>query len=301
MTSVFHAGEQAVQAMAGVRAEADRLEHMLGPVIKPAAQEFLQNQSLAIASTVDSAGNVWASPIIGEPGFVKPLSEQSVQVNALPVVSDPFHENLRTGGAIGLLVIDLATRRRVRINGDATIQSDGSIHIHTKQVYFNCPKYIQIRRLKTSNVVESKQPEISRASSLTIQQQQWIAQADTFFIASFHPESGADASHRGGNPGFVHALDSNKLLFPDYSGNNMFNTLGNLSVNPQAGLLFINFETGSTLQLTGKTQIIWDAERIIQFIGAERLIEFEISQAISIDNAIPFRWSFGNIPPTIQP
>jgi len=225
------------------------------------------------------------------------LSEQSVQVNALPVVNDPRHENLRGGGEIGLLVIDLVTRRRMRINGDADIQSDGIIRIHTKQAYFNCPKYIQTRHLETEAIAGSKPSEINRAASLTLQQQPWIAQADTFFIASFHPESGADVSHRGGNPGFVHALDSNKLLFPDYSGNNMFNTLGNLFVNPRAGLLFIDFETGDTLQLTGKTQIIWDAERIIQFVGAERLIEFEISQVISIDNAIPFRWSFGEYSP----
>lgn len=121
--------------------------------------------------------------------------------------------------------------------------------------------------------------------------------ADTFFIASFHPETGADASHRGGHPGFIRVVNAGKILFPDYSGNNMFNTLGNITANPNAGLLFIDFENGSTLQVNGQASVIWDQDRVEEFAGAERLVEFKIRQVIEIANAVPLRWKFSGYSP----
>lgn len=295
MSSSFHSGEQAVQAIVGVRAEADRLSHLLGSVIKPAAQEFLQHQAWAIASTVDASGNVWASMLIGEPGFVQPIADQSVQINAVPLASDPLCE-LQSGHDLGLLVIDLATRRRLRLNGIAAIQPDGRIHLHTKQAYFNCPKYIQLRHLDPQGAFEKALPEVIVSESLSPHQQQWLTQVDTFFLASSHSD-GADVSHRGGNPGFVQLVSDTKLLFPDYAGNNMFNTFGNLFENPHAGLLFIDFEGGDTLQLTGNAHILWESEHLIDFPGAQRLVAFEISQAIATTNAIPLRWHFAEYSP----
>lgn len=288
--SFFHSGEQAVQARVGVRAEADRLVHLLDAVIKPTAQTFLQQQSWAIASAVDASGHVWASVLTGAPGFIQPMTEQSVQIKALPIAGDPLGNTLRSGHKLGLLVIDLATRRRLRLNGTMAMQTDGSIHLQTQQVYFNCPQYIQLRALKPPAIATTAPMETIVSSQLSHQQQQWIAQADTFFIASSHPD-GADASHRGGNPGFVQVV-ANKLVFPDYAGNNMFNTLGNLWQQPQAGLLFIDFERGDTLQLTGKAQILWDSDALVAFAGAQRLVEFELTQAIATTNALRQRWQF---------
>ncbi|MBD2075961.1 pyridoxamine 5'-phosphate oxidase family protein [Phormidium sp. FACHB-592] len=290
MTS-FHPGEQAVQSRVGVRAEADRLGHLLNATIKPAAQTFLQSQSWAIASSVDTNGHVWASLLTGAPGFVQPITNQSIQINAMPIAGDPLCAALQSGNAMGLLVIDLATRRRLRLNGTIAMQPDGAIHLHTKQVYFNCPQYIQLRQLEASAIAPTGLAEAIVSSTLSPSQQQWLAQVDTFFIASSHPD-GADVSHRGGNPGFVRVVKANKLVFPDYAGNNMFNTLGNLFQQPQAGLLFLDFEQGNTLQLTGNAQIIWDSEALAAFAGAQRLIEFEVSQAIATTNALPYRWRF---------
>ncbi|KAB8319684.1 pyridoxamine 5-phosphate oxidase [Tolypothrix campylonemoides VB511288] len=302
---LYHSGELAVQARVGVQAEADRLGKSIGgSIIQPTAQEFLRHQRLAIAascaafgaitSTVKTSG-IWASLLTGEPGFVQAVDERTVWVKTTPIKDDLLSENLLATDEIGLLVIDLATRRRLRVNGKAKVQPDG-IYVHTKQVYFNCPKYIQVRHLETESTLRQNH-QIQRNETLTCSQQQWIAQTDTFFIASCHPESGADASHRGGNPGFVKVLNNSKLLFPDYSGNNMFNTLGNLVINPNAGLLFIDFERGNTLQLTGKATIIWDAKRTVEFAGAERLIEYQIEQVLEMTNASPLRWSFGEYSP----
>ena len=79
-----------------------------------------------------------------------------------------------------------------------------------------------------------------------------IRAADTFFLGTTHPTRGADASHRGGHSGFVRVEDDQTLWWPDYQGNNMFNSLGNLAVDTIAALLFIDFTTGRTLHLTGR-------------------------------------------------
>ncbi len=296
MTAIYHPGELAVQNQAGVQAEAASLGKSINAIIQPSAQDFLRNQRLVITGTIDTNGQVWASLLTGEPGFIQTVTEHTVRINAAPIPSDPFKENLLQH-EIGILVIDLATRRRLRINGKAELQLDGSIYVHTKQVYFNCPKYIQTRHLDISTAKVPALPEIRNNDTLNSKQQQWITQTDTFFIASFHPASGVDTSHRGGYPGFVRVLNTSKLVFPDYAGNNMFNTLGNIFVNPQAALLFIDFEHGNTLQLTGKARIIWDAECLKEFAGAERLVEFEIEQVLEITHASSLHWQFGEYSP----
>nr|HRD10520.1 pyridoxamine 5'-phosphate oxidase family protein [Mycobacterium sp.] len=85
-----------------------------------------------------------------------------------------------------------------------------------------------------------------------------IESADTFFLGTTHPEAGNDASHRGGPAGFVRVTDE-RLWWPDYPGNNMFNSFGNLAVDPTAALLFVDFRTGDTLQLSGTATVDWAA------------------------------------------
>ncbi|WGV25558.1 pyridoxamine 5'-phosphate oxidase family protein [Halotia branconii] len=292
----FHSGEIAVQTQAGVQEEAQRLCNLISSTIKPSAQEFLHTQQLAIASTVDINSRVWASLLTGESGFVEVLNTQAIQINAIPIQTDPSHQNLQTNNDIGLLIIDLTNRRRLRLNGKAEINHK-NIKVQIQQVFFNCPKYIQIRHIEKTVIDSLEQPETFITDALSETNQLWITQADTFFIASYHPESGADTSHRGGLPGFVQVVNSNKLVFPDYSGNNMFQTFGNLIVNPNAGLLFIDFAQGHTLQLTGKAKVIWDVERLSEFVGAQRIVEFDIEQILEIRNSTPLRWLFGEYSP----
>jgi hypothetical protein len=85
-------------------------------------------------------------------------------------------------------------------------------------------------------------------------------------------------------------LNANVLIWPDYSGNTMFQTLGNIAANPHVGLLFIDFESGRTLQVTGRARIIWDRERTAEFAGAERLVELDLEETIEIAGASPFKW-----------
>ncbi len=168
--------------------------------------------------------------------------------------------------------------------------------MYVEQAYGNCPKYIQAREPETAGGSTSIEPgSARRAGTLTDEQRRLISLSDTFFIASAHPDGGADASHRGGLPGFVRFLDEDTLAFPDYSGNNMFNTLGNIAANPKVGLLFVDFECGDTLQLSGETRVIWDPARAAEFAGARRVVEFRIGEVV--ENDVPLRWRFAAYSP----
>ncbi|GHO76159.1 oxidoreductase [Ktedonobacter sp. SOSP1-85] len=294
----YHAGELEVQGQAGIPPRASRVNKSLRPTLPPIAQTFLHEQYMVVLSTTDSERRVWASILAGEPGFLKTPDEQTVKISAAPGLFDPLSKNLQIGGAIGMIMIDFATRRRMRVNG--RIKSvQGEIVVHTEQVYSNCPKYIQARVLPGANTNEPPSsapltpqlsPEAVCNAALTSEQRTWIERADTFFIASSHREGGSDVSHRGGTPGFVQVENATRLVFPDYSGNRMFQTLGNISVEPQTGLLFLDFKSGDTLQLTGKAQVIWEKERVAAFAGAERLVEFSIEEVIETKGAVPLHW-----------
>ena len=193
------------------------------------------------------------------------------------------------------LVIDLETRERMRLDGPAEVGQDGGILVHAHEVYFNCPKYIQARQVAGADSAGAsavEAAEVTWAEVLAPGQRAWIAAADTFFIASAAPGGGADASHRGGNPGFVRVRDAATLEWPDYSGNMMFNTLGNITSNPNAGLLFLDFDRGDTLQLTGQATVVWEPERAAHFPGAQRVVEFRVEQAVQVAHAVPLRFRF---------
>lgn len=296
MKPIYHEGELTVQAQAGLQEMASRVGKSIRSTIPLAAQEFLSSQPLAVLSSIDRNGRVWASLLAAQPGFMRAIDERTIWIQATPATGDPLAENIMVNDQVGMIVIEFATRRRMRINGTAKISSDGSIHIHAEQVYSNCPKYIQARTWESKSE-SSKQTSVRHFAELTEHQQSWIQNADTFFIASHHKNGGADASHRGGNPGFIQMIDKNTLRFPDYVGNTMFQTLGNISVNPNCGLLFIDFDTGATLQLTGTAKIIWDQSELKGFDGAERVVEFRASEIIEISGSLPLRWEFKSYSP----
>jgi predicted pyridoxine 5'-phosphate oxidase superfamily flavin-nucleotide-binding protein len=292
MASPYHEGELAVQARAGVQEMARRIGRSIGSIIPPAAQDFLGRQPMAIIGTVDGHGHTWASLVTGEPGFMQALDERVVSIAARPLPGDPLRENLRINDQVGMIAIEPETRRRMRLNGKAEIGSDGAMTIHAQQVYSNCPKYIQARAWELSTRSVPSARLVRKDGKLNQTQQRWISEVDTFFIATSHHAGGVDASHRGGHPGFVRVLNERLLAWPDYVGNMMFQTLGNLAVNPKAGLLFLDFDRGGTLQLTGRADIVWDEARRVGFPGAERVIEFHVERVIEIAQATALRWRF---------
>ena len=289
MTHTYHAGELAVQERAGVREQASRMGRGIHDEITPPAALFLRQQRLAVVSSVDARGRVWASLLHGAPGFLEPLDAHAVRIHAEPAPGDPLRDNLRSEADVGIVVVDLATRQRARLNGRAQ-RIGGGFVVHARQVYGNCPRYIQARRLEAALVGHTAPRPVRRDTALSPAQMRWIAAADTFFIGTFHAEGGADASHRGGNAGFVQVVSASALLVPDYAGNTMFNTLGNIAANPRAGLLFIDFDRGSTLQTTGAAEIVWEPARAGDLVGAERVVRCRLEETIETEAALPWRW-----------
>jgi predicted pyridoxine 5'-phosphate oxidase superfamily flavin-nucleotide-binding protein len=281
----YHAGELEVQERAGVRVMASKIGGSIHETIPPAASAFLEQRRFVVLATADAHGRPWASVLSGQEGFARAIDPGTVRIDAVPLPGDPLGENVGVSRFAGLIAPDLAARRRLRLNGRLEHGNDGALLIHSDQVYSNCPKYIQ-RRSGVDKAVDRKPELIRRTGSLTDEQRDWIRRADTFFIATLNPEVGADASHRGGMPGFVTAT-GDRLGWPDYAGNSMFNTLGNIAVHPGAGLLFPDFESGAVLQLTGRASIDWDQSRAAAVSGAERLVRFEAEQVVEIASALP--------------
>lgn len=297
--SVFHKGEKAIQARAGVADRASHVANGIHQAIPPAAREFLLAQPFAIIGARDEQDRVWASALHGPPGFLNATNDYTLEISSLPLPGDPLQTLLTEADGnvpIGLLVIEPATRRRLRLNGKAKALPDHrGLQVHAEQVYSNCPKYIQKRELVRGEVAPAQILPYSPAEALNASQRRRLEAADTFFIATtarIDGNTGADASHRGGNPGFVHVAEDGKSLgFPDYSGNAMFNTLGNLEADPLVGLLFLDWEDGDIFQITGEARVLWgmEAERA-GFAGADRAVLVKVKEVVEQSGAFPLRY-----------
>ena len=256
----FHPGERSVQRKAGEASIADRNSAMISDSIVGGAIRFIENQHMVVVASIDGMGAVWSCVLYGDAGFASAESTQSVTIR-IPRshrdVSDPLWQNLESNASVGLLFIELGSRRRYRINGQLIRNNDEEIEISVIEAYPNCPKYIQRRQLKKIGDGFAGR-EVLTGTTLDNHIDAIIHQADTMFVASNNAMTGADASHRGGNPGFVRIVDAHTLLVPDYNGNGLFNTLGNIELDPRTGLCIPDFAGQRLLQLTGRASLLWD-------------------------------------------
>ena len=288
---LFHEGERAVQRRAGVERVAAQVGRSIMSFVPAEFGAFLSRQPFVVVASQDQQGRVWASLIAGGVGFARALDGRQILLAGLPAPGDPLEGALeRPPARIGVLAIEFGTRQRIRLNGAAQRTGEGVL-LTASEAFGNCSKYIQ-RRLPAGQLTGPAAPAHRESAALDARQTALVRRADTFFIASAHPKRGADASHRGGRPGFVEVADGGRrLAFPDYSGNRMFQTLGNLTVNPRAGLLFLDWDTGNTLQLSGRAQIVWDAQALRSRPGAERLLEVRLDAVHEYERAMPANWS----------
>ncbi len=291
MSTLFHEGERALQRRAGTERVAAQVGRNILSFIPAEFGAFLTRQPFVVVASQDQPGRVWASLIAGGAGFARALDDRQILLAGMPAPGDPLEGALeRPQARVGVLAIEFSTRQRIRLNGVAQRTREGVL-LTVAEAYGNCPKYIQCR-LPAGQLAGLAAPGHREGAALDARQTALVRRADTFFIASTHPKRGADSSHRGGRPGFVEVADGGcRLTFPDYSGNRMFQTLGNLTVNPRTGLLFLDWETGSTLQLTGRAQIVWDAQALRSRPGAERLVEVTVDAVREHERAMPTRWS----------
>lgn len=273
----FHAGEIEWQRRAGVREVARRVGRIVAAGLPEGSEELLAGQRLAVAASVDSAGRVHATPLDGPAGFLARVDEALLSVATGRPVAGRLERDLGERPEIGLLVFDATRRRRLRVNGRALVLPGGLL-VRVAQVYGNCSKYIQKRRL-VGEGERAAAGEGAVAAALTPAAAATIAAADTCFVASFHPESGADLSHRGGRPGFVEVRSAGRIAYADYPGNAMFNTLGNLLIHPRIALLFVDFATGDALEIAGEARV-----------GADREVEIAIEEVRATPAAISLRY-----------
>jgi ferredoxin-NADP reductase/predicted pyridoxine 5'-phosphate oxidase superfamily flavin-nucleotide-binding protein len=294
-TSPFHEGEQRVQERLGVR---EAIEPWARKVVRPFLPEehraFYGQLPFVVVAARDARGRPWATLLAGRPGFLTSPEPVSLVSRALPGAGDALAGALSPGADVGLLGIELATRRRNRVNGRVGAVDDAGFTLAVDQSFGNCPQYIHERRWRLEPAAASSSGH--RHDALDARLRAWIERADTFFIATGHrgdgesPTFGMDASHRGGAPGFVRVDDGRHLVFPDYAGNNHYNTLGNLLLDARAGLVFVDFERGNLLQLTGRATIEWGASDLERFPGARRMLAFELDEAVDVQGALPLRW-----------
>ncbi len=320
--SPFHEGEQAIQARMGVR---DKMETIGRRFIRghmpDQHRQFYEQLPFLILGSVDESSSLdggqhrrpWASIIVGESpspesaGVITSPDANTLVIRGRPLAGDPLANHLLEGTDVGLLGIDLATRRRNRVNGVITSADEQGFAIAVTQSFGNCPQYIQKRQIHwLPERLKNAEDTARHSSQFDESMNALIQNADTLFIATQYSTShtqanhGVDVSHRGGKPGFVKIEGDRTIIFPDFSGNNFFNTLGNIMLDPRVGILFIDFEAGHLLSLTGRADILWDGDELNAFEGAERLIRITADEIVYAPEVLPFRWDFQEYSPSLD-
>ncbi|PCI61356.1 MAG: oxidoreductase [Kordiimonadales bacterium] len=308
ISTPFHEGELAIQDRYGVREKMHRFAtKVIRDNMPDQHREFYGALPYLLVGSLDRSGQPWASMLVGEPGFLSSPDNKTLRAGSKPLFADPLNDNLQDGAPLGLLGIELHSRRRNRMNGTASNVGAQGFDITVDQSFGNCPKYIQARDFEVLDTISTPEIErpVHRAELLGTAEQAILSKADAFFIASAFPGNqddprhGADVSHRGGKPGFIHIEDASTFIFPDFTGNNHYNTLGNVALNPKVGFLIPDFETGDMLYIAATADIIWDGDQLKAFKGAERLIRARISKVIRVENSLPFRWTFNSYAPNL--
>lgn len=304
--SPFHSGEQRLQTLAGQREHVESFgRRAIRRFMPDQHRAFFRQLPFVVAGAVDDHGWPWASLLPGRPGFLHSPDDTTLTIAARAAPGDPIGGAIKPGAALGLLGIEMQTRRRNRLNGRVSGMADGGFTVSVDQSFGNCPQYIQHRDV---NFVRAPGEPGRSAEPVPIEDlddraRALIAGSDAFFVSSYvravndPAVEGVDVSHRGGRPGFVR-VSGNVLTIPDFPGNNLFNTLGNFLVNPKAGLVFIDFTTGDLLSLTGTVEILPDDhEEVKAFQGAQRAWRFTLDHGVWLDDALPFRSTLGDYSP----
>jgi uncharacterized protein len=303
--SVWHSGERAAQARAGVAAKMAELGTRVTRGFMPDQHRaFFADLPFLVVGSVDGQGGPWASLLLGAPGFAWSPDPRLLIVGAQVLPGDPLAESLRPGAALGLLGIELPTRRRNRVNGRIAAVDDGGFALAVEQSFGNCPQYIHARNY--AGALDSRSPGPAPAEpfeGLPPAAAALVDRADTCFVATAAaPEPNGrfgaiDASHRGGLPGFLKLAGDSAIEMPDYRGNFFFNTIGNLLSYPRIGLLFIDFTSGDLLQLTGEAEVIWEGESLEAHPGAKRICRIRPIEGQWLRHAFPLRLAMREVSP----
>lgn len=270
-TWTYNVGEQAVQQRAGAMSRAERNASAIHTAVPGGAAAFLAEQPFVVIGAAGDEGRVWCSLVNGCPGFAHAVDEHTVRVSTRPPADDPLSA-ITVGSSVGMIAIEPPTRARVRFNGTVRSSVDEALLVDVDEVVANCPKHITPRDVTAGlSTREGSDSTTTVTALLTPRDVRTLTATDTLFLATVAPGAGADASHRGGPPGFVTVVSKWRVEWPDFLGNAMFLSFGNLEVDGRAGLLVVDWMTGATLQLTGRAHVRWEPDDA-------RTVVFDIEQ-----------------------
>ncbi|KAF2269619.1 hypothetical protein CC78DRAFT_236132 [Lojkania enalia] len=318
----WNAGEAMMQKLLHV----PELDNPTSSMLTPQASFMLQRAPLLAIGTLDSQNRPWTTLWGGQPGFSQPLGGGIIGTRTLvDSVNDPVVQALvggiekgetvkgdRNGDVGGKmlagLAIDLMTRKRVKICGRMVAGALGEVDVDyedimqktegaserqdqlqlvykVEQSLGNCPKYLNQYELRPA-LTNSKL--ISQSSTLTAEAKALISSADMFFLSSSTVED-MDTNHRGGLLGFARILSDTEIVYPEYSGNRFYQTLGNLQINPKIGVTFPDYEAGNVLYITGIVEILV-LEHAAQLLpGSNLAVKITIDEARFVESGLPFR------------
>ena len=258
---VFHAGERSLHKKLDISERQHELGlRMIRDHMPDQHREFFAMLSSVHIGALDSSGHPWAVMRVGEAGFMASPDDKTLKISSSPLSGEPADLDFSIGAKVSVVGIEFETQRRNRLNATIAAVEGDTLSLHVDQSYGNCPKYIQIR---TKTSAGATQPAPSKtATALSHVDKAQITRADTLLIASRaaqlgdDPRAGVDINHRGGMPGFISILDDKTIQFPDYKGNNFYNTFGNIVTDNRVGIQFVDFETGTLLNLKGTAALV---------------------------------------------
>ena len=260
----FHEGELDIQERTGERDIAMMNSVAVKSEILGGALNFIDRQPLIVVASEDSNGDLWASMLFGKPGFMHAPSTRELHIDltqSVGIEGDPLLTNISDEPRVGTLLIELDTRRRLKINGRVSTHTEEQLLIAVEESFPLCPKYIQRRKVRLpddKNAIVST--SLARGTTLGAEEKALIKNSDTMFAATSNPEGNLDISHRGGKQGFVSVVDGKQLRVPDFPGNSMFNSFGNLQLNDKTAVIILDFAARQSLQISGRAAVLLDQE-----------------------------------------
>lgn len=189
--NLFHEGELRAQELAGEQKQGESNGAMIGTKIMSGAMNFIRTQKMAVVSSRDIAGRRWASVVLGKAGFLEPSSDRRFLTMAIDPAEndalDPLWENLKADAHIGVLIIELASRRRLRVNGLA-VRANDALSVTVEESFANCPKYITRREIQIEPREQiAKEERVLQGHTLGEPQILIVAATDVLFLLPATP------------------------------------------------------------------------------------------------------------------
>ncbi|KAI4142236.1 MAG: hypothetical protein LQ340_007403 [Diploschistes diacapsis] len=303
----WHAGNIRMQSLMSV----PYFDNPTSPYLRPAGAMILSSSPLLAVGTLDSSGRPWTTLWGGEKGFISVMNQAMLGVNMVvdrrhdPVIkacrgSTDNGKIFGGGQVISALGIDLETRQRVKLSGkvagaalngvEGETTAHGQMVLQVESSLSNCPKYLNAKHIRPT--IPLPQPEPSSLplspSALSL-----ISKADLFFLTSSASGTHLSTNYRGGPRGFIRIVSSTpsstQLAYPEYSGNRLYQTLGNLHVTPLTGIVIPDFTTGDALYATCSAEIHVSPAAAALIPRSNLVIVLTLTKALFVRSSLAFR------------